>query len=128
MMADNPFEILCVSKDASPEQIHDAYKRLVKELHPDKYSDSPYRSQKEERLKQVNSAYDRLKMSFPADANEKRTEEDTKRKSAAAEKHRAADAAKHRATEQPRGSGKGDAEAAAARFWAAFRKAEQEVK
>jgi curved DNA-binding protein CbpA len=133
----NPYEVLGVAPDATPEQIRAAYKKLVKELHPDKRAEDPYRAQKEERLKKVNVAYDQLKKSFSADADTKRKAEQTKRKAeeaarrraTEAAKRRAAEAAKRRATGQPpRKEGEEDAEAAAARFWKAFNKSEQDLK
>jgi DnaJ-class molecular chaperone len=60
----NPFEVLGVPKNASCGQIHAAYMRLVKELHPDGHHDSPERGAQEERLKQVNAAYEQLKMTL----------------------------------------------------------------
>jgi curved DNA-binding protein CbpA len=136
----DPHEILGVAKGATPEQIHAAYKKLVKELHPDKHSDDPHRSQKEERLKKVNAAYTQLKKSFSinADAKTKRKTEEAKRKTAEAAKRRAAQAAKRRAAENAARQSSGEAatganageaaEAAAARFWKAFHKAEQDLK
>jgi DnaJ-class molecular chaperone len=54
-MADRDFyKILGVSREASPEEIKKAYRKLAKELHPDRNPDD---KQAEERFKEVSAAY-----------------------------------------------------------------------
>ncbi len=55
-MAD-PYSILGVSKDADEKAIKSAYRKLAKELHPDKNKDNPKAS---ERFSDVTRAYDLL--------------------------------------------------------------------
>ena len=56
----NPYEVLGVSENASPEEIKKAYKDLVKKYHPDKYQNNPLSGLAEEKLQEVNEAYDML--------------------------------------------------------------------
>ena len=56
----NPYEVLGISENASEEEIKKAYKELVKKYHPDKYQDNPLSELAEEKLQEVNEAYDML--------------------------------------------------------------------
>ena len=56
----NPYKVLGVSEHASPEEIRKAYLDLVKKYHPDKYTDSDLKELANEKLKEVNEAYDIL--------------------------------------------------------------------
>ena len=56
----NPYEVLGVPENASEEEIKKAYKELVKKYYPDKYQDNPLADLAEEKLQEVNEAYDML--------------------------------------------------------------------
>ncbi|MEG0829988.1 MAG: DnaJ domain-containing protein [Anaerovoracaceae bacterium] len=56
----NPYEVLGVRQGASQEEIKKAYKELVKKYHPDKYQNNPLSDLAEEKLQEVNEAYDML--------------------------------------------------------------------
>ena len=55
---ENFYTILGVSNDANETQIKKAYRQLSFEYHPDK---NPGNSEKEEKYKKINEAYDVLK-------------------------------------------------------------------
>ena len=52
------YDVLGVSRDASDETIKKAYRKLAKELHPDRNTDNPDAA---ERFKEINEAHDVLK-------------------------------------------------------------------
>jgi curved DNA-binding protein CbpA len=54
-MRRDPYRVLGVSRTASSEQLHDAYRRRVKETHPDRAGGSA------EAFKEVQEAYDELR-------------------------------------------------------------------
>lgn len=56
----NPYEVLEIHEGASKEEIKIAYKKLVKKYHPDQYSNNPLSDLAEEKLKEINEAYDTL--------------------------------------------------------------------
>ncbi len=56
----DPYEILGVSKDASPEEIKKAYRRLAKKYHPDNYINNPLADLAAEKFKEINEAYEQL--------------------------------------------------------------------
>jgi molecular chaperone DnaJ len=56
----NPYEVLGVREGASKEEIRQAYLELVKKYHPDKFRDNPLSDLAEEKLKEINEAYNML--------------------------------------------------------------------
>ncbi|MEA4960463.1 J domain-containing protein [Lutispora sp.] len=56
----NPYEVLNVREGASIDEIKKAYKELVKKYHPDQYRNNPLSELAEEKLKEINMAYDSL--------------------------------------------------------------------
>lgn len=56
-MAADPYSLLGVSRSASEDEIKKAYRKLAKELHPDRNTDNPKAA---ERFSAVTSAYDLL--------------------------------------------------------------------
>src|SRR5215472_10006597 len=55
-MAEDPYKVLGVPRDAPDEEIRRAYRKLAKQLHPDLNPSN--RTSAEERFKKVSAAYD----------------------------------------------------------------------
>lgn len=56
----NPYEVLGVSENATPEEIKKAYRTLAKKYHPDQYINNPLADLASEKLKEINEAYEML--------------------------------------------------------------------
>lgn len=61
-MAKDYYETLGVSKNATEQEIKSGYKKMVMQYHPDRYANKPEteKKQAEERIKEINHAYDVL--------------------------------------------------------------------
>ena len=53
----DPYLVLGVSRDATDEEIKNAYRKLAKKYHPDLNTDKKYA---EEKMKEINAAYDTI--------------------------------------------------------------------
>lgn len=56
----NPYEVLEIKEGASEEEIKKAYRELVKRYHPDQYRDNPLSDLAEQKLREINEAYEYL--------------------------------------------------------------------
>ena len=56
----DPYSILGVSRDASDEEIKKAYRKLSRKYHPDANINNPNKDQAEEKLKEIQQAYDQI--------------------------------------------------------------------
>ncbi len=65
----NPYDVLGVRQNASEDEIKSAYRELVKKYHPDKYQNNPLADLAQEKLQEVNEAYDTLMKSGKGAAN-----------------------------------------------------------
>ena len=59
-MQNNPYDVLGVSRNASDDEIKKAYRELAKKYHPDNFPDASLRELAEEKMKEINEAYDML--------------------------------------------------------------------
>ena len=57
----DPYKVLGVSPNATDDEIKKAYRDLARKYHPDKYRDSDLADLAEEKMKEVNAAYEEIK-------------------------------------------------------------------
>ena len=56
----DPYEVLGVSPDAGDEEVKKAYRELARKYHPDNYINNPLADLAEEKMKEINEAYDAI--------------------------------------------------------------------
>lgn len=54
----DPYAVLGVSRNATDKEIKDAYRELARKYHPDNYADNPLSDLADEKMKEINEAYD----------------------------------------------------------------------
>ncbi|MCL1835725.1 MAG: DnaJ domain-containing protein [Oscillospiraceae bacterium] len=53
----NPYGVLGVAESASDEEVKKAYRELARKYHPDNYHDNPLADLAQEKMKEINEAY-----------------------------------------------------------------------
>ncbi|MBE6547725.1 MAG: molecular chaperone DnaJ [Ruminococcaceae bacterium] len=61
-MADykDPYKVLGITPNATDDEVKAAYRKLARKYHPDKYSDSDLKDLADEKMKEVNAAYEEI--------------------------------------------------------------------
>ena len=59
-MAKSPYEVLGLGPGASADEIKKAYRKMVKQYHPDNYKNHPLEELAKEKMQEINNAYDQL--------------------------------------------------------------------
>ena len=56
----DPYAVLGVSKNATDDEVKNAYRELARKYHPDNYADNPLSDLAGEKMKEINEAYDSI--------------------------------------------------------------------
>lgn len=56
----DPYEILNIPSTATDEEVKKAYRELARKYHPDNYHDNPLADLAQEKMKEINAAYDEI--------------------------------------------------------------------
>ncbi|MBR5323106.1 MAG: J domain-containing protein [Clostridia bacterium] len=56
----DPYKILGVTREATDDEIKKAYRELARKYHPDNYTNNPLADLVEEKMKEINEAYDQI--------------------------------------------------------------------
>lgn len=56
----DPYSVLGISRNATDEQVKNAYREMARKYHPDNYVDNPLSDLASEKMKEINDAYDAI--------------------------------------------------------------------
>lgn len=59
-MANDPYKVLGIERSATDEEVKKAYRELAKKYHPDNYVNTPLADLADEKMKEINEAYDAI--------------------------------------------------------------------
>ncbi len=56
----DPYQILGINRDATDDEVKDAYRQMARKYHPDNYGDNPLSDLAKEKMQEINEAYDAI--------------------------------------------------------------------
>ena len=56
----DPYEVLNIPSTATDDEVKKAYRELARKYHPDNYHDNPLADLAQEKMKDINAAYDAI--------------------------------------------------------------------
>jgi curved DNA-binding protein CbpA len=56
----DPYKVLGITRDATDEEVKQAYREMAKKYHPDNYAGNPLADLVNEKMKEINEAYDQI--------------------------------------------------------------------
>ncbi|MBE6767316.1 MAG: molecular chaperone DnaJ [Ruminococcaceae bacterium] len=56
----DPYKVLGISPDATDDQVKAAYREMARKYHPDQYGDNPLSDLAQEKMQEINEAYDTI--------------------------------------------------------------------
>ena len=59
-MANDPYKVLGIDRTATDEDVKKAYRELARKYHPDNYMNTPLADLAEEKMKEINEAYETI--------------------------------------------------------------------
>lgn len=65
----DPYKVLNISPNASDDEVKHAYRELARKYHPDNYHDNPLADLAQEKMKEINEAYEQVQRARKARAS-----------------------------------------------------------
>lgn len=59
-MSKTPYQVLGITPDASDEEVKQAYRALARKYHPDRYTNTDLADLANEKMQEVNAAYEEI--------------------------------------------------------------------
>ena len=72
VMANDPYKVLGVDPRATDEEVKKAYRELARKYHPDNYMNTPLADLAEEKMKEINEAYETIQKQRKAEEEARR--------------------------------------------------------
>ena len=63
----DPYEVLGIQPNATDDEVKAAYRALARKYHPDNYADNPLSDLAQEKMQEINEAYDTVVRMLDAD-------------------------------------------------------------